>query len=272
MGGGVNGGDRRNILGDTYQAQLAREHGLPDNLLGNWPEDFAGENGRYYHVCPKCRSAFVGHKRRTLCKTCEKPEPAALPTPAPVGPSEAQRKSIGDAELSAGSGEAAALRAAAGAFRNAINNDVFQLAVHLNDVIAVAEEWAVALARQADVAADRLDSVRAARGQEFANGVNAIMNMQRKIADLEDLAVALEEQTQGIVAALRAERGGAEALARDAGRALRTLTFRARTSGGTAGPDAGLMAACDAAEAQLTRPELSALIDGIRGSASDEPR
>lgn len=119
-----------------------------------------------------------------------------------------------------------------------------------------------ALARQADVAADRLDSLRAARGQEFANGVNAIMNMQRKIGDLEGMAVAVEEQTQGIVAALRAERDGAEALARNAGRALRTLTFQARTSGGTAGPDAGLMAACDAAEAQLMRPELSALIDG----------
>lgn len=36
------------------------------------------------------------------------------------------------------------------------------------------------------------------------------------------------------------------------GEALRGLTFAARTSGGTAGPDAGLMAACEKAEHALS--------------------
>lgn len=40
-------------------------------------------------------------------------------------------------------------------------------------------------------------------------------------------------------------------------KALKDLTFAARTSGGTPGPDAGLMSACDAAETALARVALA---------------
>lgn len=37
---------------------------------GDWPEDFAHENGRYFCRCTECESRFIGHKRRVVCKVC----------------------------------------------------------------------------------------------------------------------------------------------------------------------------------------------------------
>lgn len=37
---------------------------------GDYPEDFAGENGNYENRCCSCREIFYGHKRRLVCKRC----------------------------------------------------------------------------------------------------------------------------------------------------------------------------------------------------------
>lgn len=67
------------MLGDADEAAQHRSGeatdadrgGLPDNLAGNWTEDFE-VLGRYYHVCPQCRLSFLGGKGRAFgpCKTC----------------------------------------------------------------------------------------------------------------------------------------------------------------------------------------------------------
>lgn len=41
------------------------------NPLGDWPEDFDHEDGRYLCKCIECGDLFTGHKRRHLCKACE---------------------------------------------------------------------------------------------------------------------------------------------------------------------------------------------------------
>ncbi len=37
---------------------------------GDWPEDYAHENGCYQCKCFQCGNLFHGHKRRALCKVC----------------------------------------------------------------------------------------------------------------------------------------------------------------------------------------------------------
>ena len=45
--------------------------GLFDDMTaGNWPEDFDHENGKYLHNCAQCEGGFLGHKRRSICKSC----------------------------------------------------------------------------------------------------------------------------------------------------------------------------------------------------------
>ena len=46
-------------------------HKNPDSPK-NWTEDFTHENGQYSCWCSRCRSSFIGHKRRILCKECAK--------------------------------------------------------------------------------------------------------------------------------------------------------------------------------------------------------
>lgn len=36
----------------------------------NWTEDYIHENGKYTNVCAKCKSVFLGHKRRVVCRKC----------------------------------------------------------------------------------------------------------------------------------------------------------------------------------------------------------
>jgi len=37
---------------------------------GDWPEDYAHEDGCYQCKCFQCGNLFHGHRRRALCKTC----------------------------------------------------------------------------------------------------------------------------------------------------------------------------------------------------------
>ncbi|MDZ4252682.1 MAG: hypothetical protein U1A72_08950 [Sulfuritalea sp.] len=37
---------------------------------GDWLEDFAGEDGNYWHECIACKGMFIGHKRRQVCRRC----------------------------------------------------------------------------------------------------------------------------------------------------------------------------------------------------------
>ena len=53
----------------------------PAEQNGDWPEDFAHENGGYECRCVDCGKMFCGHKSRVVCKTCAKP---AEPAPEPV--------------------------------------------------------------------------------------------------------------------------------------------------------------------------------------------
>lgn len=34
-------------------------------------EDFKLENGKYEHICYRCKQKFYGHKRRIICKKCK---------------------------------------------------------------------------------------------------------------------------------------------------------------------------------------------------------
>ena len=36
----------------------------------DWPEDAQLENGQYMSHCAECSQAFLGHKRRAVCKAC----------------------------------------------------------------------------------------------------------------------------------------------------------------------------------------------------------
>ena len=36
----------------------------------SWPEDFGGENGNYHNECVTCKTLFIGHKRRVVCREC----------------------------------------------------------------------------------------------------------------------------------------------------------------------------------------------------------
>ena len=40
----------------------------------DWTEDFEHENGKYSNACLDCGQAFLGHKRRIVCKTCASKE------------------------------------------------------------------------------------------------------------------------------------------------------------------------------------------------------
>lgn len=46
-----------------------------ENPDGDWPEDFASENGCYLHQCRTCGAQFSAHKRRpNVCKRCNTAE------------------------------------------------------------------------------------------------------------------------------------------------------------------------------------------------------
>jgi len=48
-------------------AVLGDERGERD-----FPEDSKFENGNYTCICSNCGKQFIGYKRRTFCKVCEK--------------------------------------------------------------------------------------------------------------------------------------------------------------------------------------------------------
>ena len=52
---------------------------MPD-VPGNWPEDFDHENGQYECRCCICKATFYGHKRRVVCKLCDKPKEQPMNT------------------------------------------------------------------------------------------------------------------------------------------------------------------------------------------------
>lgn len=62
----------------TTEADL-RTSGIGLTSPGDWPEDFADENGCYGHVCTTCGRKFTGHKRRPkVCKVCHDTEGAEI--------------------------------------------------------------------------------------------------------------------------------------------------------------------------------------------------
>ena len=36
----------------------------------SWQQDYELENGQYMNNCIYCKSIFIGHKRRIICKEC----------------------------------------------------------------------------------------------------------------------------------------------------------------------------------------------------------
>lgn len=48
--------------------------GLFGDPARNWPEDAAHENGNYLNRCVACKQTFVGHKRRAVCRECNRQE------------------------------------------------------------------------------------------------------------------------------------------------------------------------------------------------------
>ena len=45
---------------------------LPDKTPRDWIEDSEHENGNYVCMCCICKMPFYGHKRRVVCKICDK--------------------------------------------------------------------------------------------------------------------------------------------------------------------------------------------------------
>jgi hypothetical protein len=62
----------------TAPADVKAKGLVCNDLLGsvdmNWPEDSAHENGNYSNKCVACDKYFVGHKRRCVCRVCNKQE------------------------------------------------------------------------------------------------------------------------------------------------------------------------------------------------------
>lgn len=54
------------VIGARWVVETAMFESAP----GDWPEDFEHENGQYQNVCEKCKTLFMGNKRRFYCKTC----------------------------------------------------------------------------------------------------------------------------------------------------------------------------------------------------------
>lgn len=68
---------------------------VPDHMLrrprdtsGDWPEDFAHENGNYECRCGHCGKSFHGYKRRLMCRAC------ALKTHTSQKPSDALMRMV----------------------------------------------------------------------------------------------------------------------------------------------------------------------------------
>lgn len=38
----------------------------------DWTDDFREENGKYHNECVSCQKPFTGHKRRHVCKLCDR--------------------------------------------------------------------------------------------------------------------------------------------------------------------------------------------------------
>ena len=54
----------------------AATEGLPipprQSTSRDWPEDYPLENGNYNCTCSVCNKPFMGHKRRLVCRSCQK--------------------------------------------------------------------------------------------------------------------------------------------------------------------------------------------------------
>jgi hypothetical protein len=55
---------------EEHEAFVAyqRDHAGPRS----WPDDFVYENGCYENVCAYCSHRFLGHKRRGVCRVCDR--------------------------------------------------------------------------------------------------------------------------------------------------------------------------------------------------------
>lgn len=61
-------------LPNSERAPEVASAGLFGDPDRDWPEDFAQENGNYGHACVVCKRGFIGHKRRHVCRDCNRQE------------------------------------------------------------------------------------------------------------------------------------------------------------------------------------------------------
>lgn len=70
--------DLDGVAADVAQMSTGVRESLEEVVAGSerdWTEDFALDNGNYLSRCVKCKSRFLGHKRRAVCKSCAIPIP-----------------------------------------------------------------------------------------------------------------------------------------------------------------------------------------------------
>lgn len=58
------------------QPRLVRPLWMTGNEENDWIEDATHENGQYFGKCAQCGVDFIGHKRRHVCRKCQKAENA----------------------------------------------------------------------------------------------------------------------------------------------------------------------------------------------------
>jgi hypothetical protein len=102
-------------------------------------------------------------------------------------------------------------------------------------------------------------------GDALLGMVNDLKQNYLAARDRKNSITALKAENKALQEDLVTFKGGISAL----GEACKKLTFCARTSGGIAGPDTGLMEACDSAEKALSLVGVSRAIDYIEGLKSE---
>lgn len=77
---GFDGGFKPTMLWSLAEAERLVANGswielkprFSEQRLGDWPEDWTHENGCYCNICSVCHARFLAHKRRVVCKCCDR--------------------------------------------------------------------------------------------------------------------------------------------------------------------------------------------------------